>query len=108
MPLLAARQEETAGRAVVRPVGQELQGEKRMGRAALAQIPLTGVRRPAASRIPFHHEVNREPTEGAFPGKPLTDSHGRRADQSRVGGVGGEDAAEVALSAGTPEKLIMS
>ena len=44
--LVTPRRGEERGGGVVTTIGQELQGEERMGRAALAQVELDGVRRP--------------------------------------------------------------
>ena len=61
-----------------------------------------------AGAVTDHHEVECEPAERALSGQPFADGDGRLADQPRIGGIGGEDAAEVALPAGTAQQLIMS
>src|SRR3546814_2411693 len=62
MPLLTAREQEPARSAVVRPLGQKLEGQERLGGAALTQVQLDGVRRPIAGGISLYHEVKCEPT----------------------------------------------
>jgi hypothetical protein len=74
----------------------------------LRRFQLNGVCRPVAAVVPLHDKVECEPTEGTLLGQPFTDPDCRLTDQSRVGRVGREDAAEIALPARAAEKLIMS
>ena len=60
----AGRQEDPA-LAVVGAVGEELQGQERMGGAALAEVQLDRVRRPRAAIVLHHNEIHREPAEHA-------------------------------------------
>ena len=92
---------------VIAAAGEELQRQERMGGAALAEVELDRVCGPVAGGIPDDDEVDREPTEHAFPRKAFADRHGRLADQSRVGRVSGKQAAQIALAAGSTEQLIM-
>ena len=48
---------------VVAAVGEELQGQERVRRAALAEVELDGVRRPGARRVLHDDEVEREPAQ---------------------------------------------
>ena len=61
---------------------------------------------PAASRFTTKSTANRPRAPSLASRSPMVDR--RLADQSRVGRVGREDAAEVALPARAAEKLIMS
>ena len=99
--------EEPAARPVVVAVGQELQSQERVSGPAPAQIELDRVGRPLAGSVADHDEVDGEPTERPRLGQPLADPLGRLADQPGVRGIGREPAAEVALSAGAPEHLIV-
>ena len=82
MPLLTARKQVLTRRAVIRSVRQELQGEERVGGAALTQVQLDGVRRPVAGGISLYHEVKCEPTQCALLSQPLTYGDRRFTDQS--------------------------
>ena len=75
--------------------------------AALAQVELDRVRRPRAVLVSDDDEVDGEPAEHAEPGQPLGDRCGVLGDHPGVGGVGREDAAQVALPAGSAEQLVV-
>ena len=64
--LLAAGAVNSAGLRVVGAVGEELQREERVRRAALAQVDLDRVRLPLAVRVPDGDEVEREAADHAL------------------------------------------
>ena len=81
--LVPAGCQEQRGRRVVAAVGEELQGEERVGGPALAQVELDGVRRPRAVGAADHDEVDREPAERALVGQPPPDRLGVLGDGAR-------------------------
>ena len=90
MLLAAARCGEERRDRVVGAVGEELEREERVRRAALAQVDLDGVRRPSAARLAHDDEVDREAPEDAFAREPLADLRRLDGDQPGVREVGGE------------------
>ena len=105
--LVAARGEEERRHGVVAAVGEELQGEERVGRPALAQVELDRVRRPLAVGAPHHDEVDREPAQRALAREPLPDQLGVAGDQPGVLRRRREHAAQVALPAGAAQQLVV-
>ena len=97
----------TARLRVVGAVGQELQREERVRRAALAQVQLDRVGGPTS---PFVADVTKSSAKRPITpsrGEPLADLRRLARDHGRVVRVGGEAAAEVALPARPAEQLVV-
>ncbi len=103
----AVLRHEEAGSRVVPAARQELEREERMGRTTLAQVELDRVRRPSSVGVTHRDEVDGEASDHAFASEPGTDDRGVGADRRRVVEVGGEAAAEGALSARSAEHLVV-
>jgi hypothetical protein len=105
--LAAARRDEHRPLLVVAAVGQELQREKRVGRAAFAQVDLDRIRGPDAVRRAHHHKVHGEAPEHALAREPRAELARLATDQRRIGRVGREAAAEVELAGRPAEQLVV-
>ena len=92
---------------VVAAVGQELQRQKRVGRAAFAQVELDRVRDPGAVGPAHHHEVDGEAPEDALARELRPDLARRATDQRRIGRISREAAAEVELAGRPAEQLVV-
>ena len=77
-----------------------------MGGAALAQVDLDGVGRPAIL-LAGHHEVDREAADYAALAQLLRDAEPLPLDQLAVVLAGGKGAAEEHLPARAAEHLIV-
>ncbi len=104
---LAAGGEVLTAGWVVFAAGEVLQGEVGVGGAALAQIDLDGVGDPGTASGAGDDEVEGEAADDAFTSEAQADFLGLGGDQRGVFGVGGEAGAEVDLTAGTAEHLIV-
>src|SRR3954447_13834629 len=107
MLLAPARRGEQRGAGVVLAVGQELEREERVRRAALAQVELDRVGRPRAVSGSYHDEVHREAPQHALLRHPLSDLGRLPGYRPGVAEVGGESAAEVRLAARAAEHLVV-
>ena len=92
---------------VIGPAGQQRERCERVCRAALAQVELDGVGIPAATVAAHGDEVDRRAADHARGGQAPSDLLGQLGDLPRVGGLGREAAAEVALAAGATEQLVV-
>jgi hypothetical protein len=107
MLLVAARRQEERCPRVVATVREELQGEERVGRPALAQVELDRVRRPFTRSRPHHHEVDREPAQRSLACEPFPDHLGVLGDRPGVLRCRREHTTQVALPTRAAEQLVM-
>src|SRR5512133_4292057 len=97
--LPTGRGEVDRGRRVVCAACQELQCQEGMGCPAPPKVEFDRIWRPGAGNVPGDDEIEGEPPENALAGQPGPDLDRVRTDGAGVGGVSGEDAAQVALAA---------